>query len=136
MRSLARIALVVSLMVSIGGHWGVLQAIAWAQMLQDYSAEKGLAEGIMDTFSGERPCPMCLKLRKTQSDTEKHNAPIPKQKSDPTLKWADPFRNGAITLKPPTPQDKSGTKFRPVIVIPGEGRTRPPTPPPRGAQPA
>jgi hypothetical protein len=136
MKSLARIALVVSLMVSIGGHWGMLQAIAWARMLQDYSAEKGLAGGIKDTFSGERPCPMCLKLRKEKSEAEKSKAPVSQEKTDSTLKWADSFQGGILLPKAPLPKCVGGLRFLPVVMPVGENRARPATPPPRSMQSA
>jgi hypothetical protein len=43
----------------IGGPLVVLQLLAWAGMLISYSAEDGLARGLQDTFSGERPCALC-----------------------------------------------------------------------------
>lgn len=34
-------------------------------MLANYSLENGVAQGVVDTFSGERPCGMCLKIADT-----------------------------------------------------------------------
>lgn len=45
-----------------GGHWAVLQTIAWAQMVRDYSKNVPIAEAIVRTFSGEYPCGMCTKI--------------------------------------------------------------------------
>ncbi|MFV0415247.1 MAG: hypothetical protein ACK5NG_02650 [Chthoniobacterales bacterium] len=46
-----------------GGHWIVLQSIAWTQMMVEYS-ENGtpFTEAAIKTFSGEFPCSMCLKI--------------------------------------------------------------------------
>jgi hypothetical protein len=49
-----------------GGHWAVLQAIAWAQMLQDYSRNGPITEAIAKTFSGRSPCSMCTKISEEQ----------------------------------------------------------------------
>ncbi|RBP45908.1 hypothetical protein DES53_102292 [Roseimicrobium gellanilyticum] len=134
MKSLARIALVVSLMISIGGHWGMLQAIAWARMIQDYSEEKGLVEGFKETFSGERPCPMCLKLRESQNEAGKNKAPISKEKTDLTLKWYDPSWEGAFKVTPPFPEASTKARLYFTASLRGEGRARPATPPPRAIQ--
>lgn len=43
-----------------GGHWAVLQTIAWGQMLWDYTELTGsLVDGARMTFSGQFPCTMC-----------------------------------------------------------------------------
>lgn len=44
------------------GPQGALQAVAWISMLANYSLENGVAQGVVDTFSGERPCAMCMKI--------------------------------------------------------------------------
>lgn len=60
-----------------GGHWMVLQTIAWGKMLVDYSKNASLATAISDTFDGEHPCPMCKKIAtgKQQEKRENQNAP-------------------------------------------------------------
>ena len=45
-----------------GGHWALLQTIAWAQMVRDYSSDAPFAEAIAKTFSGQFPCEMCTKI--------------------------------------------------------------------------
>ena len=47
-----------------GGHWGVLQGIAWAKMLVEYSQADGIRDGIVKTFDGEHPCEMCKSISK------------------------------------------------------------------------
>jgi hypothetical protein len=56
---LAQVVVVLSLCVSIGLHWVVLQSAAWVGMAVSYSVEKGVVQGISETFDGEHPCPMC-----------------------------------------------------------------------------
>jgi hypothetical protein len=42
-----------------GGHWAVLQSVAWAGMIGDYSRSDGLVTAVQKTFSGDFPCNMC-----------------------------------------------------------------------------
>jgi hypothetical protein len=59
-----------------GGHWLVLQTVAWAQMLRDYSKSAPIAEAIERTFSGDYPCPMCIKITREQQEEEKAPATV------------------------------------------------------------
>lgn len=55
----------------MGGHWVVLQSVAWGKMLVNYSQEAGLIRGAEKTFSGEYPCSMCHQVRK---EVQKENS--------------------------------------------------------------
>lgn len=57
-----------------GGHFGVLQGIAWSKMLIDYSAEDGLLVGAQKTFDGEHPCELCKSIA-TAKETEQKESP-------------------------------------------------------------
>lgn len=59
-----------------GGHWAILQTVAWAQMISDYSQEGGLASGVAQTFSGERPCGMCRSIEKNRQKEERAPASL------------------------------------------------------------
>lgn len=52
----------------LGGPVMLLQGVAWLGMLVSYSAEDGLVRGVTDTFSGERPCALCLKVREMERE--------------------------------------------------------------------
>lgn len=72
MRRIVGITMMFLAMFSIaGGHWAVLQTVAWAQMLRDYSQESGFATAVTQTFSGERPCTMCKSIEKNRQQEEK-----------------------------------------------------------------
>jgi hypothetical protein len=43
----------------VGGHWGMLQVVAWSSMLISYSQDATFAEAWDKTFSGEHPCAIC-----------------------------------------------------------------------------
>jgi hypothetical protein len=51
--------LALAVFVLCGGHWGVFQAVAWVQMIHNYSRTAPLAEAVERTLSGEAPCAMC-----------------------------------------------------------------------------
>jgi hypothetical protein len=61
-----------------GGHWAVLQSVAWATMIIDYAKAEPLAEALSMTFDGAHPCGMCKEISKSKK-TERE--PI-KVKSD------------------------------------------------------
>jgi hypothetical protein len=47
------------LVMLVGGHWGMLQVVAWTGMLIDYSRDATFAEAWDKTFDGEHPCRIC-----------------------------------------------------------------------------
>ena len=42
-----------------GGHWAVLQTVAWTGMVIEYSKDSPFAAALVKTFSGKAPCKMC-----------------------------------------------------------------------------
>lgn len=71
-------AALVALFALLGGHWAVLQSVAWARMLADFSRTESLGTAIAKTFDGDHPCPMCLKIREGCAQ---------EQKPTPVAKW-------------------------------------------------
>lgn len=69
-----------------GGHLGVAQMIAWAGMLRDYTAEKGFAQGVRETFDDEHPCAMCHKIAQAKQQEGRKN-PLPLEKTEKISKW-------------------------------------------------
>lgn len=61
-----------------GGHWMVLQSVAWGRMLVDYSRGGSVAEAVSKTFSGQHPCSMCLKIQegRQQEQEDQNNRPM------------------------------------------------------------
>ena len=46
-----------------GGHWAILQSVAWAGMLAEYTQESGsVVTAIGQTFDGEHPCALCREI--------------------------------------------------------------------------
>ena len=50
-----RILVAVSLMLSIGLHWDLLQIVAWGGMLVKYAQDGSIQDAIEKTFDGEHP---------------------------------------------------------------------------------
>jgi hypothetical protein len=51
------------LMFLVGGHWGMLQVMAWTGMVISYSRDASFAEALSMTFDGEHPCAFCHEIR-------------------------------------------------------------------------
>lgn len=65
----------VALFFLAGGHWGALQAVAWAGMLVTYTQENGsLLSGVKKTFDGEHPCTMCQSIKTVKQ--KEHSKPV------------------------------------------------------------
>ena len=70
---LPRLLLALVLACSIGLHWAVLQSIAWAHMVVDYSSEGNLKQALVKTFDGKHPCALCKQIargKQSESKTE------------------------------------------------------------------
>lgn len=63
-----------------GGHWAVLQTVAWAQMLSDYSKNATVAEAVGKTFSGDAPCSLCKQITEARQKEEKAPATVKVEK--------------------------------------------------------
>lgn len=89
-RRFAHLFVIIALVAGIGGHWAILQSIAWTTMLANNLQRTSLVEAVSDTFDGEHPCPMCKAIEKSRAD-EKN--PQDKQqgksgsKFEPGLAW-------------------------------------------------
>jgi hypothetical protein len=59
MRRAAFILILVAFVFSSGGQWPLLQSVAWANMIRQYSQVVPLAQAVQLTLSGRHPCAMC-----------------------------------------------------------------------------
>jgi len=97
-RRLGTLLMCLAMFSIAGGHWAVLQSVAWAGMLRDYSRGAGLGAAVEKTFSGKYPCAMCCKIADAQKKQEQ-SAPAMKLE-----KKAEVFLvTRAVALTPPSP---------------------------------
>ncbi|MBA3698635.1 MAG: hypothetical protein H0W78_07265 [Planctomycetes bacterium] len=72
------------LVLLIGGHWGMLQVVAWTGMLIDYSRDNTFAEAVEMTFGGEYRCAICKQVDAgiaAERGTDERKAPSKTQKT-------------------------------------------------------
>ena len=131
LRLLAFSASLAALTVIGGGHWAVLQTVAWAQMIVDYTHDSGsLRQAVVQTFDGAHPCELCRQI----------SAGIEKEKHDDRQKSRQDERLSKTTLTAVLPAHFSARFVPPEVqlaVSPAspDGRLAdaPPVPPPRVA---
>jgi hypothetical protein len=110
--------------LSVGGHWAVLQSIAWARMFADFSRTESLASAVEKTFDGRHPCAMCLKIREGRAQEKK---PPPLLKWEKLPEFVPQVARLAVPL-PPTARE-SAVPFIPTLHA--DFKFSPPKPPPR-----
>lgn len=115
-----------------GGHWGVLQMVAWAQMLRSYTEQKGLVEGVKETFDGDHPCPLCRHITEARQKEEKQTPAAPLKNRDQLTKW---FSAAPETGVPAQNWSHASSRavFAPPVQSPAQWAACPPGPPPRAA---
>ena len=68
---LPKVLIALALAGSIGLHWTVLQAVAWAGMIVGYAQEAPLTEAVLKTFDGQHPCKLCKQIAKGKQSEKK-----------------------------------------------------------------
>jgi hypothetical protein len=116
--------MLVGLLISgIGGHWLILQPVAWAGMIVSYSREGGWRAALSRTFDGRHPCELCKVVQEGTKNQAKNSLPTPELKPDAWM-----TRSGAWLFPPP---------FLAVVpseyLLPPLFPSSPPSPPPRSA---
>src|SRR5437588_11130357 len=71
---------VLALVLVTGGHWALLQSVAWVGMAVRYSQESTLRQALVKTFDGQHPCNLCKAVR--NGKTSDKDAPKPITKLD------------------------------------------------------
>jgi hypothetical protein len=113
--------LILALLGATGGHWAVLQTIAWADMLTTNLQTDSVSEAITKTFDGEHPCPMCHQISAGKQAEKKADLPAPVKKLE--------FVSERPVLDFLAPQD---FRLAPALISELDDLTRRPSvPPPR-----
>jgi hypothetical protein len=121
MRRLSRWLLVMTLSLSIGLQWVVVQGAAWVGMIVSYSQQSSFSRSLKMTFDGRHPCNFCRAAQKGESTQTKRDA--------------DESRGKLVLAAPEAESFVFSTEAadcHPAPVIPAVRRSqRPPAPPPR-----
>lgn len=73
---LGHILLIIALLGATGGHWTVLQTIAWADMLTKNLQTESVGAAIAKTFDGEHPCKMCKQISAGKKAEKQADLPL------------------------------------------------------------
>ena len=80
LRMLAFILMGLALFLTAGGHYALLQTVAWTTMVNEFSRTGSLSMAVEKTFDGRHPCPLCKKIAKARSTEEKTPATVKAEK--------------------------------------------------------
>jgi hypothetical protein len=109
LRHLAKCLVIGTLFVSVGGHFALLQTLAWGNMLISYSRDASFAEAARRTFDGEHPCEMCKLVKKSRENEERKPLVKAEAKLDVVLpvvvRLKDPIAIDMSILLPPYERD-------------------------------
>ena len=109
------------LAASIGGHWMLLQSVAWVEMVVSYSEQVPLSQALAQTFDGEHPCPLCKVIAAAKKHEQHPLFSLRIQKLEfPPL--TDPFKLISPRTVPPSPTPPASA---------ASWSRKPPLPPPR-----
>ena len=55
----SKLVIALCLTLVLGGHWFLVQSIAWGNMVWDFSRQLPIESAVLKAFSGESPCDIC-----------------------------------------------------------------------------
>lgn len=109
----------------------LMQEIAWARMLIEYSQDTGITRAVVDTFSGHRPCHLCELAEQLRSGDD--NPAEERRDQRLRLAWADMMPTNASPDEFSRPRMVRHAPARPRSINALSRGERPPVPPPRMA---
>ena len=116
-----RLLVVLALVACIGGHWALLQSVAWTQMLVERTQAASFGEAVKTTFDGAHPCALCKRIADGKQKEQQPSQTLLKVKMDVI------FERAVVAVFPPRVDAKIAR-----IAMTGEARTeRPALLPPR-----
>lgn len=120
---LGHIFLMLALLAATGGHWSVLQTVAWTNMLAHNLRTSSIEAALIKTFDGKNPCGLCKQIS-AGKQSEKKTA-------FPTLVKKLEFVSARPVFVFTAPTDfrflPESTSILPELAL------QPPVPPPRAA---
>jgi hypothetical protein len=127
-RKLGLALMAVALFAIGGGHWAVLQTVAWAEMLRDYTQRTGsVAVAVEQTFDGRYPCDLCREIATAKAKEHQESPAAPGAQEDVKAKALVADRD----FSPPERVAAAVTFPASVAQLCPSRTEQPPTPPPR-----
>ncbi|MEZ5384784.1 MAG: hypothetical protein R3F13_04640 [Prosthecobacter sp.] len=120
---LGRVGIVLLVCLSLGLHRGVVQSVAWTQMLVRYASENSLLDAVKMTFDGMHPCPLCEAVEDDRETERRQSSESPQQ---------DKKMFAVLVALPVLEAPPATSGFFPAVsllAVPAPGE--PETPPPR-----
>ena len=111
-RLIMTMMMAVALFMVAGGHWAMLQSVAWAGMVKDFSRTGSLTEAVSKTFDGKHPCAMCKKIASAKAHEEKAPASVKVDKKSEVFVKA----SGAVLPEPASQSYEYGSA--PFVLMP------------------
>ena len=129
-RRLGILCAALALFAIAGGHWAVLQSVAWAGMAVDYSQRSGsVVTGLEQTFNGQYACDLCRAIQTAKSKERKGG--------DAAFGAKEAAKVKALPVEVPlSGSEQTAEEARMCAVVEDRLIVRtetPPTPPPRRA---
>ncbi len=122
-RRITQWLVVLLLIVSVGGHWAVLQSVAWVSMVAQFSQTMPLSQAVVNAFDGQHPCPLCKAVKEGQQAERKESQLKPPEKM-----------TFGLTPEPPVlPAAPAAEHAFAPSAHPASFLAEPPHPPPRAA---
>jgi hypothetical protein len=119
---LGNLLLILALLAATGGHWALLQSLAWTSMLTDHLQTQSFTEAMSQTFDSRHPCKYCLAIAAAKRAEKKSELPPQvRQKIE-----FPPLTEGVAMFAPATFQ-----LLTVADTFAGTAPFQPPTPPPR-----
>src|SRR4051794_30559996 len=75
LQRLAHRFVLVALLIALGLSPVLMQTVAWARMLVDYSRSSTFPTAVAMTFDGDHPCELCQKVQNAQKEGQTDRKP-------------------------------------------------------------
>lgn len=82
---LAKFFVLIAAVQILGGHWAVLQTVAWTKMVVDFAQQDSLSVAVAKTFDGAHPCELCQTVKEGRKEERKKQEPTAIAKLDAVL---------------------------------------------------
>jgi hypothetical protein len=129
LRAAGRAACLLAVLATLGGHWVLLQSLAWGRMLIVFAQHGSLHSAISMTFDGRHACTLCVSIEKGRQQEQREDRKGPLVRSEQAPELMCDLRGTPVPLPPraAAPAVPVVPRWHPSFIEP------PPTPPPRAA---